>query len=495
MKLLLLSFNQTDEAVHKNIPTDISALGTRYLSASLKHAGVTVKTLFLCKAFGEEETDDELAQIAAWVGQEQPDLLGCSLMSNHALRAARVTQYLKRHDAAMPIIWGGAHPTLEPEACLQWADMVCLGEGEEPLNAVCARIAAKQAYDDIPGIWSKTADGGIVKNPTAPLQEDLDVFPFPDYDFADHVIIHDGTLQPLTASLYRQYYPASSRQHRIMTTRGCPYACSYCCNSAFRTLYSGQYLRRRSVDNVIRELEAVKRRLPFVEQIKIMDDSFIMGKPQWIEEFAREYKARIDLPFFCLLSPSSVTREKIGLLVDAGLRFTQIGLQTGSDRVNREIYQRRMTRAQFVNAANIVAEFYPDVQVVFDVIVDNPYETEDDVAETVKTLAQVPRPFGLGLFSLAFYPHTALYERARADGMIHDYDDEYIRKQFHRVRGTYLNKLIRLTPRLSQEKVLWFLTRRASLSARLIIALLHWGWMQREKFPSSLKDFIKQRLS
>lgn len=492
MKILLISFNQTDEAVHKTVPTDISALGARYLSAFLRQHGFSVKNLFLCKAFGEYETPDELQQIDELLHKEAPDIIGCSLMSNHFLRSVAVTQHIKKH-WSLPIIWGGVHPTLEPEASLEFADIVCLGEGEETLAELLSRFENERDYRTVHGTWCKQGDA-IFKNPSRVLQQNIDLFPFPDYQLEHHYIIHEGTLRPLTASLYQQYSPASAGQHRVMATRGCPYACSYCCNSAFKKLYKGQYLRRRSVENVIQELETIKQQFPYIKLFKIMDDAFIIGQQAWLEEFAQKYSARVGLPFYCLLSPVSVTKEKIQLLVDAGLKYTQIGLQTGSDRVNREIFQRRMTRRHFLDATHIVSQFYPEVRVVFDVIVDNPYETEADRADTVRTLAQVPKPFNLGLFSLAFYPHTVLYDRAVSDGFIQDHSDEYIKKQFHQVRPTYFNKLIRLTPSLSHQKILWLLEHKSSLLARILVYFIHWGMRQRNRIPKPCKTLVKKWL-
>ena len=493
MKLLLLSFNQTDEEVHKKVPTDISALGTRYLSSYLKAHGIVVKTLFLCKAFGESEPSEELEQIRDFIHKESPDFIGCSLMSNHFFRSRKVTQYIKQH-FQIPVIWGGAHPTLEPEASLEWADMVCIGEGEEAMLELLSLYEHHRDYTSIPGIWSRNGKR-LIQNPPRSLQENLDIFPFPDYQFGDQYVIHQGNLKPFDDALYRQYFPASSGQHRVIATRGCPHACSYCCNSAFRKMCEGRYLRRRSVENFIQEMEEVKRQFPYVKLFKIMDDSFIMGKQAWMEEFAEKYTDRIGVPFYCLLSPTSVTKEKLDVLVDAGLRLTQIGLQSGSDRVNREIYKRRMTQEQFLEAANTVAQFQPKLQVVFDVICDNPYETDEDRAETVRTLAQIPKPFNLGLFSLAFYPHTALYDRAVADGIIPERGDEYIRKQFHQIHNTYLNKLIRLTPKLSGKQILWFLEHRDSLTSRFLLHLVHWGFMKRDKIPHFVKKAIKRWLS
>ena len=491
MKVLLISLHKDDVELHKKAPTDISGLGARYIASALKRHNIGAKILFLRKPFEEVELNDELDQIRSLVSSLSPDMIGLSLMSNHLRRAIHITQYLKKH-FSIPIVWGGVHPTLQPEDSLKYADIVCAGEGEEAFPELLEKMERNVDYFSTESFWFKKGEQ-IVRNQYRVLQDNLDTLPYPDYDLSDHYIIHQGELVPLTMSIYRQYFPGYAGHHRIMTSRGCPYSCSFCYNSAFRELYKGHYLRRRSPENVIREMEEAKKQFPFLVEFKIMDDTFLMGNQAWIDEFTQKYKERINLPFYCLISPNYITREKVAQLVDARLVLAHMGLQSGSERVNRDIYNRKVKNSKFLEAVNLLSEFHPKLkQMTIDVICDNPYETEEDVIETINILSQVPKPFGLAMYSLTLYPHTGIYNRALEDGIISPDDEKWLTDAFHTINPTYLNKLMRLTPILPKKRIQWFVEHRSSLVGKLLVDLIYYSYIHRDKIPLEWKNFMKR---
>ena len=252
-------------------------------------------------------------------------------------------------------------------------------------------------------------------------------------------------------SLLRSFLPFSQAQYRIITTRGCPFNCAYCGSAFLKGMYEGKFLRTRTVDNVLEELGLALKKYPYIQFIKIMDDCFTINSLEWLKDFAEQYKEKINLPFFCLVSPSTITEEKLGILIDAGLENVQVGLQSGSDRTNKNIYSRYISQEQFFKAISILDSFRKKLSFSFDVISDNPYEKEEDYAETAKLLNQIPRPFNLTLYSLTFYPGTELYNRAQKEGMIGKDSQEYITKQFHLLKNNYFNKLFRIIVLLKKE--------------------------------------------
>ena len=114
-------------------------------------------------------------------------LIGISLMSNQMMQAISITEYLKSHGISAPIIWGGVQPTVEPEECLKFADMVCIGEGEEAIVELAHRMEENRPYLQTNNIWFNTSNG-IVRNELRPLIQNLDSIPFPDYSCSDHFV-------------------------------------------------------------------------------------------------------------------------------------------------------------------------------------------------------------------------------------------------------------------------------------------------------------------
>lgn len=201
-------------------------------------------------------------------------------------------------------------------------------------------------------------------------------------------------------------------------------------------------VRKRSVDNIIKELMQVKIRLPIMEHIKFDDDAFFIYSIEEIREFCEKYKENIGLPL-CITgtTPSTLTREKLSFLVDAGLIAIRMGIQTGSERTKR-LYKRHHTNQQIEKAVKIINEFKDKIRTPqYDIILDNPWETDEDLIETLMFLVKLPTPYILSPFSLTFYPETELYRIAKRDGIITDDLKDVYRKYYHGCKKTYLNRL------------------------------------------------------
>jgi anaerobic magnesium-protoporphyrin IX monomethyl ester cyclase len=410
---------------------DISSNGLRVISAYLKKHGHNVDLIFL------NVTNDELFQP---LGQnmkddliglcESSDLVGISLMTNQFFIAKELTEFLKSK-ISLPVIWGGIHPTVKPEECLEYADMVCIGEGEEAMLELAETYGVRD-ISRIKNIWTKK-EGNIIKNNPRHLEENLDNYPFQDYAFDSHYILREGRIVKMTKQILRETMqacagPEANIAYSLITTRNCPHNCTYCCNNALRRTYmnKGKFVRKRSSESIMKELEFIKVELGFIGEVHLADDTFFIRSKEEIEEFCSSYKARINLPFKCCLSPQTADREKLRLLVDAGLIFLNIGVQSYNDKTLFDIYKRPTPKTMIMESINTVNEFRERVKVAYHVIVDNPYETKESRKETVRFIGSLPAGSQVYLYPLVFYPGTELYERAKGDGFIrNEYEDIY----------------------------------------------------------------------
>jgi anaerobic magnesium-protoporphyrin IX monomethyl ester cyclase len=361
------------------------------------------------------------------------DLIGISLLTNYYNHAVQLTNRF-RQDLKAPIIWGGVHPTVLPEESLEHADMICIGEAEIPMLEAMKCLTEGKDLRDIDGIWMR----GESRPEIAPLVDDLDSLPFMDLDFDDQFVLHpDGkAIVPLTDDLFVHY--ASTRAlwdtddmfFQVISTRGCPYSCSFCINRFTKKLYKGQkMLRRRSFDNLFQELEQVTRRFP-IKLLMISDDSFFACKEEEIEGFAARYKDTIGIPFRCLATPNAVTDRKVKALVDAGMCWLEVGVQSCSTET-LAMYRRQWGGVeQVTRAAHILSPYMDKIEVFFDLIIDNPWESKEQTAETLRAIVELPRPYKLQLFSLTLFPGTELYDRGTAEGLIHDPGEDIYNKHY-----------------------------------------------------------------
>lgn len=432
---------------------DLSAPSLRYLSAHLKAQGHTTSLIFLPWNF----TDPTLGQANSFrypypvpvleqLAEKCKDahLIGLSLMTCHFDNAVHVTRFLRARTPA-PIIWGGIHPTVRPEECLRYADMVCIGEGEISTGLLAGEMAGGKAWESlaIPGILTRHGAGRDAIVP-GPIFEDLNLLPMPDYDLKNHYLLHGGNLTPMDGARLSQ---GLSHSYGAMFSRGCPYSCTYCCNNALRTLYQRKLpVRWRNVENRIAELEMAFRIMPDLRVVGFADDAFLAQPREMLESFFSQYKEKIRRPFMLLTTPRSVAEETIELLMDAGLYHIGIGIQSGSERVFKKIYARPETVKNVIAASRSIKRASrkkgKPVLTRYDVILDNPWETEEDIAETIRLCGQLDKPFNLATFSLTLYPGTQLYDRARAEGLIVDDLNQVYRASQLLPKRTYMNGVV-----------------------------------------------------
>jgi len=459
------------------------ALGMRIISALLKKAGYSTRMIFLPReteglrheGFRFPYAASALAQVSDLVAGS--DLIGISLASNYFDNAVQITRHLRRN-INVPIVWGGIHPTVRPEECLEHADIVCVGEGEEAILDLVRQLEAGKGYAGISNLWYKE-NGVIVRTPIRPLVYELDRFPHPDYDLSEEYALYQGKVQRMTDELMYYYlrwpYTSDSEPTYVaMMSRGCVCSCTYCCNNAFLELYGKKWrVRQRSVADFIGELRAITVRFPGIKWIRIDDDLFVENV-ETVRKFADAYKqSGINVPLFVTGFHSSMVHEEVvRLLVKAGMQQARIGIQTASTEILHKVYKRPGSLERVKRTIQIFHKYADRLKLpVYDLIIDNPWESEEDQLQTLRLLLDIPKPYAVTLFSLTFYPGTELYERARAEGFLRDEQREVYNKWYLEEKRTYINGLFRLfrfgyAPRWLMA---WLLTER--------MRRLRWTWL------------------
>ena len=435
---------------------DVTAFGVRSLSSFLRENGHDTRVILLPPRHGSPERrsreydDRVLSDVVSLC--EGSGMVGISLMTNYLSHAVKLTEVIRKK-LDVPIVWGGIHPTIRPEESLDYADWICVGDGEDPLLEFVNTLEQGGDVSQTPSFWHKS-NGEIQRNPLAPLRRELDEFPAPDYSFEDHYVAMGTSVQPLTVEIMSRFlFEASSHRHHggidylTMTGRGCPHCCTYCMNDKMRTLYKGQkFFRWRSVQHLIRELEFAKEKMPFIGGILLSDDTFLGRPVAQIREFCKEYKEKIGLPFFCYCSPITSTEEKLGLMVDAGLTEVHMGVESGSPRIQQVFKREKMGNDCVLEAMKVINKFKDRLLPPgYDFITDVPYQTREDGIDNLKLIAEIPKPYRVKPFSLVMFPGTEIHDMAMMDGFIIDDRSEVYEKDFDDLQNNYLNLLLVLT--------------------------------------------------
>jgi radical SAM superfamily enzyme YgiQ (UPF0313 family) len=301
------------------------------------------------------------------IKKKTPDFIGINLVSSSVDWTLDLCRFLKKHLPHVIIILGGPHPTFFPEVIEEeGVDIICIGEGENPL------LQLMQSYDGTLASIEKTPnlyikkDKAIVKNELLPLLTKEELSEMPPCD-RSHYLKHSGL--------------KNTPLRRVVTSRGCPYDCTYCFNSRYKELYKGlgKMVRQRSVDNVMDELKEIKKL--GVKAIDFNDDQFILTR-EWIFEFCEKYKRDINIPFVCGSTANRINHEIVAVLKQAGCVSLNFAIESGVEKIRRKIYKKPTTDNDIYNAAD--ALHANDMTFLTYNMIGLPEESLEDIFQTVR---------------------------------------------------------------------------------------------------------------
>lgn len=326
------------------------------------------------------------------------DLIGFSVMTSMLKDACEMAAVVKAGNPGTKVIFGGSHPTVAPKSTLENenVDAVCIGEGEKTMRGL---IEADIGFGGVEGIWFKQG-GEIIKNQPRHPVEDLDDLEMPSRDLLD------------MRRYFREWFQldavsSSLRGTNLIASRGCPYACSYC-QPTLSTIF-GKKIRKRSPGNIIEEILFLKDTYK-IDAFSFDDDTFIIDK-DWVSNICDEMmKNRVNLLWGCNVRANLVDKELMLEMKTAGLRRVMMGIESGSQRILDDVYNKRITIAQVKDAVNLLKGM--DIKVLGHFMIGAPTETEEEILDTIKFAK------GLDIDAATFsittpMPHTYLYERTK----------------------------------------------------------------------------------
>lgn len=246
-------------------------------------------------------------------------------------------------------VFGGPHPTYFPDMIYEsGVDGICIGEGDYALLDLVNNFEQGKPIAHISNWWIKQ-DGEIYRNAQRPLIDYLDALPF-----------SDRTLFPPSYAI------------AMVTSRGCPFRCSFCTvNNKFR---------RRSVDNVIKEIREIKSRT-HARFVSFYDSTFNINV-HWLKEFAEKYKKEIGLPFFCNIRADLSSYENISYLKKAGCFSVHMGIETANDSLRNRILKKGISSEKIIAVVSMIKKL--KIKLMTSNIMGVPYGTIEDDLMTLK---------------------------------------------------------------------------------------------------------------
>jgi anaerobic magnesium-protoporphyrin IX monomethyl ester cyclase len=391
---------------------NIKAQGVRYLETALEKGGYEVSCVFY-KDFNsvrpKKTTEAELDLLCSRIEAVQPDMIGLSVMSSMYLDTVNAVLERIKGKFSIPVVCGGAFTSMFPEYFLdRGAEYVIRTDGEHAIVRLADAVMQKSDWRDIPSLgWRENGENHV--NDIGDVLTELDGYGAPVINSRGACFIENDKLVEGDPQL-------GTLSYETIASRGCPFQCSYCCCSNLRKLLpkGTPPVRFRSVKSVIDELIEAKKQCHKLVFIHFYDEVF-PRKKEWVDEFVREYKKHIHMPFTIWTHPGMVDEETLKKLVSVGLMEVIMGIQSGSPYIRREVFHRRETQEDIIEATRAISAagvFWAS----YDFMLQHPFEKIEHLKETYYLVKQLHGRYELQLHGLNFLPGTDIVPMAIEQG-------------------------------------------------------------------------------
>jgi radical SAM superfamily enzyme YgiQ (UPF0313 family) len=395
-----------------------------------------------------------------------PDVVGMTAMTTKFGSVLKTAEVIKKDNPDLIIIVGGPHPTLLPEQTLKakQIDFVIRGEGEETFYELIKTIDEKKEYREIKGL-SYRVNEKIIHNSSREFINKLDEIPLPARDL-----------------LMNQDKYISEDMGVIMTSRGCPFNCTYCCHMWQRKV------RNRSVDNVIEEIRLVKQNYG-TRQFEFKDDSFTLNRERIIDLCEKMVLEKLKINWGCSTRVDLLDEELILKMKKAGCNIIKLGIETGSERILKETkkgvtFSQMRKAAGWLNKHNIVWSGY--------FMGGLPSETYEDIIKTYKFMKELnPYYAGLGMYNP--FPGTELFNQGVKLGLLHS---EVDLSHFFRVNAKnyfFVNseKRVANIDKETFDKVVSFMIKEFNNHNKQLKNILRRGWARKKVYLGDFSLFVQ----
>ena len=403
MKIILIQppISGSPEALSESL---VEPLGLAYIAGFLEEKGYFVRILD-CPAEGIEGEG-----IREYLRKIEPDIVGISCMfSAYYQDSLYVAEIVKKEFPKTLVVLGGVHATVFPESLLRntCVDIVVMGEGEGTFLEIVKKVETGSSLKEIPGTAIRI-DGKIIKNPSSPLIEDLDTLPFP----ARHLlpIKKYFSFQKKGVGTYKYYLrnPLSP----LITSRGCPFNCSFCAVPNFwKRIY-----RTHTPERVISEIEALLRDYK-IREIAFWDDNISLDRERFIKlcTLIKERKFNLSWQTPNGISTLNLDYSLLNLMKESGYYRATFAIESGSVQTLKKYVDKPIDFKKVKELIKIC--HYLGIWTYGIFIIGFPDEKLNQIEETKRMVKSLGFDF-VAIFIAQPYPGTRLFEIFKEKGLI-----------------------------------------------------------------------------
>ena len=341
-----------------------------------------------------DRSHDVWSDIRQTIARYAPDVVGITSPTVKFASAVAIAEICKKHFPQIPVILGGPHATNCPHDALSKdvIDIAVIGEGEQTFVELVDALQNWRDISDIKGIGYRDADGVITLNPKRELIEDIDTLPFPARDR----LLNGERLE-------------SESMGNMITSRGCPFQCTYC---AAHTVWTRK-VRFRSIENIVEEVKLIHEKFGTL-QFTFWDDCFTLKKSRVLHFCELLRQEGLNINWGCNTRFDLLDEELIKEMKYAGCNNIELGVESGSPKVLEKI-RKGISTDQMHKVAELLNRYKMYWSAFF--MIGFPYEDARDILDTVNLMKKI-KPCWCTFSIFTPYPGTELYEDSDRMGLL-----------------------------------------------------------------------------
>ena len=399
MKVLLIN-PPLHNMISANVPSFVEEergtyppLGLLYIAAYLREYGprdVEIQVLdTILEAMDYQAIEDKIRK-------EDPAVVAAGALTFTLIDALKTLKITKQVNPEIITIIGGHHCDIYPKETIRFKfiDYLIQGEGEIPFTRLITNLNKKENLRKIQGLSFRTTRG-IISNPPQ-IIDNLDTIPFPARELTPY-------------KKYRFLLAKNALFTTLMTSRGCPYRCSFCDEGHKR-------FRAISAPRIVDEIIACQKKFN-MNTFFIFDSTFTVDRKRVIDFCQELRKRKVDLIFDVRTRINLVDPAMLKELRQAGCIRIQYGIESGNDQILKNI-NKLITVKQ---TRKVVQETRKqDFEILCDFMIGLPGEKEKEIMDTINLALDLPIDYAHFAITTP-YPHTKLYQDGIDQGLFPDY--------------------------------------------------------------------------
>jgi anaerobic magnesium-protoporphyrin IX monomethyl ester cyclase len=387
MKICLIS-PPYNSAVKSVVGVSSPPLGLAYIASVLRqsHEVKIIDSNILNYTIGDVERE---------LRSFNPDVVGITSVTPSIYEAYKVAETAKKVREDCIVVLGGPHATFMPRQTMEeckYIDIIVKGEGEETTRELIENIEKGAPLNGVKGITFREKNE-IIDTEPRPFIKNIDDIPFPSRDLLPmHLYKFNGV-----------------KYTTMLTSRGCPFKCSFCSSSR---LFGG-YWRGRSPENVLEEMKIVYEEYG-IRNIEFIDDTFTLNQERAEKICDEIIKQGWDISWGASSRVDTLSKKLVEKMKKAGCWIIFLGIESGSQKILDAI-GKRITLEQVKKAVKILKD--AGIQVLGSFIIGFLQDTKETIKETIKFAKSLNLDYAE--FSiLTPYPGTPIFDYAKKHGML-----------------------------------------------------------------------------